>query len=87
MGDSKFNEVSNPGQWSEFTFQPYFSKKTYAGHTLATGCKTIPTNANGNHLHGEWVFFTKVGKQMPTMTFFELVPHQLICIPLYDVGA
>ena len=31
-------------------------------NTLPTGCKPFPTNANGNHVHGDWEFFYKGGK-------------------------
>ena len=44
-----FDEVDNPGQWSEFTYQPKFAKGNsgpYLYHCLPTGCTPVPAHSS-----------------------------------------
>ena len=44
LGETEFNTVNNPGQWSEFTFRPVFVKVggMYKRHALSTGVMPLP---------------------------------------------
>ena len=44
LGEPEFEPVDNPGQWSEFTFRPVFSKGVgiYKIHSLPTGFIPLP---------------------------------------------
>ena len=45
-GEPKFEDVDNPGQWSEFTFRPNFEGKygsgAYGHHATPAGANVVP---------------------------------------------
>jgi len=47
-GEPPFADVDNPGQWSEYTYQPVFHKTTgmYQYHALPSGATPVPVNPN-----------------------------------------
>lgn len=55
-----FEEVDNPGGWSQYTFQPTYNKnnpKSYAGHESPTGAKVLPVDtATGKREKNGWHF-------------------------------
>jgi hypothetical protein len=53
-----FTAVDNPGNWDKYTFQPQFEKKTgnYTCHSLPTGARPCPPNAQGNRTRDGWEF-------------------------------
>ena len=54
-GEPQFADVDNPGEWSQYTFQPKFHNKAskgknkgdYAYHSLPTGARPVPADSNG----------------------------------------
>jgi hypothetical protein len=57
-GEPMFTMVDNPGNWDKYTFQPQFEKKTgkYTCHSLPTGARPCPSNAQGNRTRDGWEF-------------------------------
>jgi hypothetical protein len=58
-GEPPFEEVDNPGNWSDFVFRPKFDRKKglkYLYHCLPTGATVVPKNENGKRMVGEWEF-------------------------------
>ena len=52
-----FEQVDNPGNWTDFTFRPVFaSKGEYVHHALPTGATPVP-EVNGKRTAGNWDFF------------------------------
>ena len=39
-----FEEVENPGHWSDFTFRPKCKDNKYLGHFTPSGAKVVPEN-------------------------------------------
>ena len=72
-GDNEpdFEDVDNPGNWSNFIFRPVYKKEgrgkdakyTYIKHELPTGCTPVPMNSNGKRVVNGWEFFIKDGSQ------------------------
>ena len=66
-----FEEVDNPGGWSDFIFRPMYKKTgtganakyEYLGHELPTGCAPVPENTDGRRISNGYEFFTKDGRQ------------------------
>ena len=58
LGELKFETVDNPGQWSEFTFIPVFTKRDgiYKRHALPTGVMPPPHENSGTRLINRWDF-------------------------------
>ena len=55
-GEPLFNQVNNPGHWSDFTFCPSFgSHGEYIGHSLPTGATPVK-EIGGKHSVGDWEF-------------------------------
>lgn len=60
-GEPKFEDVDNPGGWSEYIFQPIFDVKKkakvkpYIHHCLPTGATPVP-ELNGKRSIGGWDF-------------------------------
>ena len=57
-----FNDVDNPGNWSEFIFRPEFESGRnrggkYKGHFLPTGATPLPVGPNGKRTINGWEFF------------------------------
>ena len=58
-GEPTFENVDNPGKWSEFTYRSKFLKtgtKNYAHHSLPTGARPVPINADGKRVVDGWEF-------------------------------
>ena len=74
-GDPKFEDVDNPGQWSEFTFRPKFEGKcgsgAYGHHATPSGAKVVPLDLmTGKRTVNEFYFSTIFGslrRQTPTL--------------------
>ncbi len=59
-GKPPFAEVDNPGQWSQYTYQPVFQKTTgtYLYHALPSGATAVPINPRtGKREVGGYEFF------------------------------
>ena len=59
MGEpTSFEDVDNPGNWSDFTMRPKFDKKTgkYLYHCLPTGATVVPEDDEGNRSVNGWKF-------------------------------
>ena len=58
LGETEFNTVNNPGQWSEFTFRPVFVKVggMYKRHALSIGVMPLPKNSSGTRRINRWEF-------------------------------
>lgn len=52
-----FGTIDNPGNWSEFTFQPTYKNSKYAGHESPAGAKVVPKDAQGDRVVNGWKFF------------------------------
>ena len=71
FGKPGFEYVDNPGEWSEFTYRPEFSKNTYVKHTLPTGCTVHPLHnlIQRQYICGDWEFFYNGWKGDPNDIF------------------
>ena len=61
-GEPKFEDVDNPGQWSEFTFQPNFEGEygsgAYGHHATPAGAKVVPLDPmTGKRTVNKFYFF------------------------------
>ena len=64
-----FEDVDNPGGWSEYVFRPVYRKEGrgntatyhYIRHELPTGATVVPKNEEGKRKQGDWEFFIMVG--------------------------
>lgn len=52
-----FEEVDNPGHWSDFTFRPKCKDNKYLGHFTPSGAKVVPENDEGKRIQGAYEFF------------------------------
>jgi hypothetical protein len=60
-GEPAFDDLDNPGKWTQFCFRPEFKKTSgamrYARHSLPTGCIPVPIdNGTGKRIIKEWEF-------------------------------
>ena len=52
-----FEEVDNPGAWTDYMFQPKYDKGQYKGHFTPTGAKVVPPNGpEGKRSINGWDF-------------------------------
>ena len=64
-GETPFESIDNPGEWSSFSFRPVFKKSAgsrvaqYQHHCLPTGCVPVEKNENGKRVIDGWEFFYK----------------------------
>ena len=59
-GEPLFEDVDNPGKWSNFTFRPTFAPKggKYINHSMPAGAVPVPINAKmGKREVGGYEFF------------------------------
>jgi hypothetical protein len=59
-GEPRFEDVDNPGKWSNFTFRPMFEPKggKYICHSMPAGAVPVPMNAKtGKRELGGYEFF------------------------------
>ncbi len=59
-GEPRFEDVDNPGEWSNFTFRPMFEPKggKYICHSMPAGAVPVPINAKtGKREVGGYEFF------------------------------
>jgi hypothetical protein len=59
-GEPRFEDVDNPGEWSNFTFRPMFEPKggKYICHSMLAGAVPVPINAKtGKREVGRYEFF------------------------------
>jgi len=59
-GEPRFEDVDNPGKWSNFTFRPTFEPKggKYIGHSMPAGAVPVPIHAKtGKREVGGYEFF------------------------------
>jgi hypothetical protein len=55
---SAFEEIDNPGGWSNFSFGAKFSKSNeYKHHAMPAGAMPVPKDASGKQTCGDWTFF------------------------------
>ena len=62
-----FNNIDNPGGWSQFVFCPVYKKVgtgrsatyKYVKHELPTGCRPVPPDENGKRIKNGWEFHYK----------------------------
>jgi len=50
QGEKPFDQVDNPGNWSDYYYRARFNKKTkkYTGHYLPAGAKPVPVGVGGD---------------------------------------
>ena len=89
--EPEFENVDNPGGWSDFVFRPAYSKAKnsnklkYLRHELPTGCTPVPIDGtSGKRECNGWEFFYKGWKSTKTLnknarhgaTPSNLFPHE-----------
>ena len=52
-----FEEVNNPGKWSDFTFRPKYKDGKYLGHFTPSGAQVVPENGEGKRIQGAYQFY------------------------------
>ena len=64
-GEPKFEDVDNPGGWSQYVFQSKFDKGKgkYKHHCLPTGCTPVPADEDGKREVGGYEFHYKGWKK------------------------
>lgn len=50
----EWEEVDNPGEWNDFSFQPKYHRGKYEGHFLPGGATVVPKNREGKRMAGDW---------------------------------
>jgi len=71
-GEPPFNEVDNPGGWTQYTYRPRYGVvkkivksngqrkeikvKKYMHHCLPAGCTPVPTDKDGKRMLKDWEF-------------------------------
>ena len=73
--ETNFEDVDNPGQWSDFTFRPKFERKygsgDYGHNATPAGAKVVPLDSmTGKQTVNKFDFSTMVGslrRQTPTI--------------------
>ena len=57
--EPNFEDLDNPGKWSDFIFRPVYDKKNkYLRHELPTGCTPVPIDKEtGKRIQNGWEFF------------------------------
>ena len=63
-GEPKFEDIDNPGQWSEFTLRPNFEGKhvsrAYGHHATPAGAKVVPFDPMTGRYVGNTVFWWRL---------------------------
>jgi hypothetical protein len=53
---STFDQVDNPGKWTDYMFQPKYKGVSYQGHFTPAGAKVVPQNIHGRRAMNGWQF-------------------------------
>ena len=53
---SFFEDVDNPGCWSDYTFQAKYNNGQYDGHFTPCGAKVVPEDDDGFRMMNDWEF-------------------------------
>jgi hypothetical protein len=53
---STFDQVDNPGKWTDYMFQPKYKGVSYQGHFAPGGAKVVPQNIHGRRAMNGWQF-------------------------------
>ena len=51
-----FDDVDNPGGWSDFTFRPVYKDRKYVGHFTPSAAKVVPKDKDGHRISNGWTF-------------------------------
>jgi hypothetical protein len=88
LGEPEFEDVDNPGKWSDFTFRARFNKrkKEYAYHAMPTGATPVPIDpATGTRSIEDWTFH--YGGWHRDFEEEEDTDHDLNGLPVFRSGA